>query len=360
VGADRSRNVDLLRGIVMILMALDHARDFVMGFGDPTDLKTTTVPLFLTRWITHYCAPVFVFLAGTGAYLSGSRGRGLAELRHFLWTRGLWLIVVEVTIVRAAWFFDLSYRFSILQVIWAIGWSMIVLAMVVGLPSRAIGGIGVTMIVLHNLLDRVQPPGQVGWVWAIFHKQQFFEPIAGHRVFVVYPLVPWIGVMMAGYAAGAWMGDAKKLLRAGAALTIGFVVLRWTNVYGDPTPWSAQKDAALTVLSFLNCQKYPPSLCYLLMTLGPAFLLLAALLRARGPVADLLVVYGRVPFFYYVLHIVLIHSVALALPREPASVHGLVAVYVVWSAAVVALFFPCRRYAQLKQEKRSWTWLSYI
>jgi uncharacterized membrane protein len=356
----RARHVDMLRGIVMVIMALDHARDYLMGFfTDPTDLRTTTLPLFFTRWITHFCAPVFVFLAGTGAYLSGTRGRPVADLRRFLWTRGLWLVLLEVTVVRFAWLFDLSYRFSFLQVIWAIGWSMVVLSFVVALPARAVGAIGVAMILLHNLLDGVHVGGGAArFLWSVLHEQTGFEPVAGHRVVVAYPLMPWAGVMMAGYAFGPWVGDRQRVLRAGALLTLGFIVLRLSNLYGDPHPWTIGTDATHTFLSMLRCEKYPPSLCFLLMTLGPALMLLSVLERLTGAAADVLAVYGRVPLFYYVLHLFLIHAISVAVGSNG---HGLLFVYMVWALAVAALFLPCRWYSQLKSARqKEWTWLSYV
>jgi uncharacterized membrane protein len=381
----RIDSVDVLRGLVMVIMALDHTRDYFSNARfDPLDLSRTTPALFFTRWITHFCAPVFVFLAGTGAFLSGARGRAKRDLSRFLWTRGLWLVVVEVTIVSFGWSFDFGLHDIALQVIWAIGWSMVVLAALVRLPTAAVGGIGMTIIALHNLLDPIRPErfGDFGWVWKIVHVPSW-APIAspgGHRFMLIYPLVPWIGVMAAGYAFGSvftWEAARRKRFLAfcGCGLVVLFVVLRWSNAYGDPHPWTVQKNGVYTLLSFVNCEKYPPSLLYLLMTLGPAILLLALLDRPAGPFASKVCVYGRVPFFYYVLHIPLIHAMSvgvffakygpsvfkynMANPPPPDFGFGLPLVYLFWAVAVAILYRPCRWFADLKARRRD-VWLSYL
>jgi uncharacterized membrane protein len=381
----RIDSVDVLRGLVMVIMALDHTRDYFSNARfDPLDLARTTPALFFTRWITHFCAPVFVFLAGTGAFLSGARGRAKRDLSRFLWTRGLWLVVVEVTIVSFGWSFDFGLHDIALQVIWVIGWSMVVLAALVRLPTAAVGGIGVAIIALHNLLDPIRPErfGDFGWAWKIVHVASW-APIAspgGHRFMLIYPLVPWIGVMAAGYAFGSvftWDSARRKrfLALCGSGLVLLFVALRWSNVYGDPHPWAVQKNGVYTLLSFVNCEKYPPSLLYLLMTLGPAILLLALLERPAGSIASKTCVYGRVPFFYYVLHIPLIHGMAVAVfyakygpailgygPANPPPADfgfGLPLVYLFWAAAVAILYRPCRWFAGLKARRRD-VWLSYL
>jgi uncharacterized membrane protein len=384
--ATRLDSVDLLRGLVMVIMALDHTRDFFHSGAqlfDPTDLSKTTPALFFTRWITHFCAPTFVFLAGTGAYLSLSRGRTKKALSRFLWTRGLWLVVLEWTLVRFGVTFDLNYSSGgFVQVIWVTGWSMILLAALIRLPLRAVAAFGLTLIVGHNLLDRFHAAdfGSWRWLWMILHEQGPVGSPPGFVLFVIYPLIPWVGVMAIGYAFGALLRLEEKrrhkvLLRLGLGLTLTFVVLRATNLYGDPQPWARQPRGALyTFLSFINTAKYPPSLLFLLMTLGPAIALLPLFERARNGLARFFIVYGRVPLFYYLLHFYLLHisAVVFAIARygkQAATVfaqglppdygYRLWVVYLVWIGAVLALYFPCRAWARLKQRKRS-AWLSYL
>jgi uncharacterized membrane protein len=386
VHATRLDSVDLLRGLVMVIMALDHTRDFFhsgAAIFDPTDLSKTTPALFFTRWITHFCAPTFVFLAGTGAYLSLSRGRTKKDLSRFLWTRGLWLVVLEWTLVRFGVTFDLNYRSGgFVQVIWVTGWSMILLAALIHLPLRAVAAFGLTLIVGHNLLDRFHAAdfGAWRWLWMILHEQGPVGSPPGFTMFVIYPFIPWVGVMAAGYAFGQLLRLEEKrrrkvLLRLGLGLTLAFVILRATNLYGDPRPWSVQPRGSLyTFLSFINCAKYPPSLLFLLMTLGPAIALLPLFERARGALARFLIVYGRVPLFYYLLHFYLLHILAVvfaiarygkqastfsALGLPPGYGYPLWVVYLVWASAVLALYFPCRAWARLKQRRPS-AWLSYL
>ncbi len=391
-GPRRLDSVDLLRGVVMIVMALDHARDFMMAPQfPPEDLAHTTPALFFTRWITHFCAPTFVFLAGTGAFLSGRRGRTPRQLARLLLTRGLWLVVIELTVVRFAWAFNFDYRFWVLQVIWVIGVSMIVLAGLIRLPTAAIAAFGVGMIALHNLFDGIHISSPTNataagaplasatlagasvrdWIVALLHQP---------KLPVLYPLIPWIGVMAAGYAFGALLlrPEAERrrtLLRLGLALTAAFIALRLVNVYGDPSPWTPQGSGVFTLLSFLDTTKYPPSLLYLLMTLGPVIALLPLLERARGRLARVVTVYGRVPFLYYVVHLALIHLVSLAFgvargfpvrtflvvwpfyPHEAGASLGVA--YAVWIGVVVALYPLCRWFAGVKARRRDW-WLSYL
>src|SRR5437867_1661852 len=281
--SSRIASVDFLRGAVMVVMALDHTRGMVGNATfDAMDLTRTYPALFLTRWITHFCAPVFVFLAGTSAFLSTARGKGRSELSRFLWTRGLWLIVLEFTLVRFGWSFRLASPVLVGQVIWALGWSMIVLAALIYLPVSVVAFFGIAMIASHNLLDGVQAKsfGAFAWLWGILHGGYHFPVAPGVEFIPIYPLVPWIGVMAAGYGFGCLLlldqrARRQKLLWLGLGLTGAFVVIRAANVYGDPQPWSMQKDFVFTCFSFVNCTKYPPSLLFLLMTLGPAILLLS-------------------------------------------------------------------------------------
>ncbi|HYZ32237.1 MAG TPA: heparan-alpha-glucosaminide N-acetyltransferase domain-containing protein [Crenalkalicoccus sp.] len=377
----RIDSIDLLRGVVMVLMALDHTRDFFGAGG--SDLRDVSDPaLFLTRWVTHFCAPIFILLAGLSAYLYGARGRGVGEVSRFLVTRGLWLILLEFTVVRLGWTFDLGPGFFVAQVIWAIGASMVVLAGLVHLPMRAIGAVALVMIGGHNLLDGVSAEsfGAAGWIWNLLHQPKLFQPGLKTSVLVLYPLLPWVGVMAAGYALGPLFRldsatRVRRLALVGALATAGFAVIRLTNVYGDPAPWAHQASALATVLSFVDCEKYPPSLLYLLMTVGPGLLLLAAFEKARGRLADWILVFGRVPLFYYVAHIFVIHALAVlsawaarsgmawffgGLPEKPADYGlGLPGVYAVAALVVVALWPLCRRFAALKQRRTGWWW-SYL
>jgi len=383
-GRVRLDSVDLLRGLAIVIMALDHARDyFTSARFDATDLTQTTAPLFLTRWITHFCAPGFVFLAGTSAFLYQARRRSRAEVSRFLLTRGLLLVVLELTVVRWAWTFNFSYtELLFVQVIWVLGVSMIVLAGLIYLPLRAVAAVGVAMILGHNLLDGVTPQSLGAWgpLWALLHVQTAI-PLGGGRVFVViYPLIPWIGVMAAGYAFGTLLLRTEQerrrtLLMLGGGLTLAFLMLRAVNGYGDPAPWAVQETAGRTALSFLNTTKYPPSLQFLLMTLGPAIALLPLLERLTGPVARAVTVFGRVPLFFYVLHLYLIHAVALTVgtlagfdPRSFLHVwlnnpdgwgYGLPVVYLVWAGVVLALYPACRWFAGVKARRRE-VWLSYL
>ena len=397
-------SVDLLRGLVMVLMALDHVRDYFTSLAfQPEDMRHTYPLLFATRWVTHFCAPGFFFLAGLGAYLSG-RGAQPRELGAFLLKRGAWLIVLELTVVFWGWTFLFPLPGPALLVIWALGWSMVTLALLVRLPLPAIAAFGLALIAGHNLFDAVEPSrfGKFAWLWMVLHKQGLI-PLGLHvaglpepfGIFVVYPLVPWLGVMAVGYAAGPIFKRpaserGRTLARLGLGLTALFVVLRSTGVYGDPPaglttgspgPFAVQASPAMTVVSFLNVEKYPPSLQYLLMTLGPSLLLLAwfdrlDLASAWGRLAEKLLVFGRVPMFYYVLHIYLIHTLAILVALawgqptrsavrgfmfgiEPGYGHGLAFIYCVWILVVVALYPACRWFAGVKQRRRDW-WLGYV
>jgi uncharacterized membrane protein len=381
----RLDSVDLLRGIAMVVMALDHVRDFFhYAKFDPLDLTQTTPLLFITRWITHHCAPTFVFLAGTGAFLSLGRGKTKPELARFLLSRGAWLVLLELTIVRFGWTFNLDYSFAFGQVIWAIGWSMIVLAGLIFLPRGGLLAVSLGLIGLHNLTDGLQPSdfGSLGWLWQVLHVQSPIEYAPGKVFLVIYPLIPWIGVMGAGFAFGSILQMEEKprrrtLYRLGFGLIGLFVVLRALNVYGDPHPWTVQSTPIRTLLSFIDAHKYPPSLLYLLMTIGPAIAALPILERWKGRSADAIVVFGRVPLFYYVLHIPLIHLLAvlaaLLAGQNLAALFGngpptmtdfaygfsLKVVYGVWALVIVMLYFPCRWFAGVKRRRKE-AWLSYL
>lgn len=398
----RIDSIDLLRGIVMVIMMLDHTRDFVHNAAlqfDPTDLSRTNIALFLTRWITHFCAPVFVFLAGTGAYLQLARGKSKAELSRFLVTRGLWLIFLEPTLVKLGVFFNPDIRFlGFLQVIWVIGISMIILSVLIYLPKSVIAAIGLLMITLHNLLDSIRVAGWHGpgtatpalseKLWILLHQAFYAFPVLGDNtpvIAVIYPLVPWVGVMAVGYAFGAlYQLDAQRrrhlLLIIGGVATALFIAIRAINIYGDPSRWSQQKSLVFTVLSFLNTTKYPPSLLFLLMTLGPSILALA-LFEAKesgGALRNFFVTFGRVPLFFYLLQWYTAHSISILLHlafgkpaswlwrspvdfgQSPTGIgFNLVVVYLVWMAGILLLYPLCRWFAGVKQRRRDW-WLSYL
>jgi uncharacterized membrane protein len=368
----------------MILMALDHVRDYfgVPGL-NPVNLAQTTVPLFLTRWITHLCAPTFFLLTGTSAFLARGR-RSTAELSRFLFVRGVWLIVLELTVVRCLGMqFNIDYQVTMLIVIWALGWAMIVLAALVWLPTPAILAVGVVMVAGHNLLDGVRSAHPL---WVMLHAQGIVVNRPGFVVFVAYPLVPWVGVTALGYALGQiyeWSSERRRafLLRVGLALVAAFVLLRTFNVYGNPTHWATQASTALTVVSFLNVTKQPPSLLFLLMTLGPALLLLRALDQRTPRVLQPALVFGRVPLFYFVLHLPLIHLLAVVAcyamngavhwmfespnlgvyPFTPPPVWGLSlpVIYLLWVVVVLTLYPVCKWFASVKQRRRD-AWLSYL
>ena len=374
-GCDSARivSIDVLRGLVMAVMALDHTRDFFGASGfNPRDVAEPA--LFLTRWVTHLCAPTFILLAGLSAFLYG-RGKTTKELSHFLLIRGLWLILIEFTLIKFGWRFDFDLYHFTAGVIFVIGASMVMLAALIWLQRWAIACVAFAMIGGHNLLDgvRAEELGEASWAWHVLHQP---GPVplgdGAAKFYVLYPLIPWIGVMAAGYLLGPLMqlepGARQRLLfRLGAAITLAFIILRATNLYGDPAPWTLQETWLSTVLSFLNCEKYPPSLLYLMMTLGPALMLLASFENARGAFARFLATYGQVPFFFYVVHIYLIHAFAVAtgfaltgtLASAPAIGLSLPSVYFVWLLVFVLLYPFCRWFADLKKRDREWWW-SYL
>jgi len=309
----RLESVDVVRGAIMIIMALDHTRDFFGIPGSPTNLATASIALFFTRWITNICAPVFFLLTGTGAWLS-LRKRTRPELSRFLVTRGLWLIFLDLVLFRClAVQFNFDYHTTVITVLWALGWAMIVLSALVHLPPSVVTAFGVIMIATHNLLDSIKSANPL---WSILHSPNIILETPGHTVFLAYPLIPWVGVTAVGYGLGqifAWEPARRQafLLRLGILLTIGFVILRAVNIYGDPSRWATQRASAYTVLSFLNTTKYPPSLLFLLMTLGPALLFLWAVDTHTPRILRPALIMGKVPMFYYLLHFALIHTLAV-------------------------------------------------
>jgi uncharacterized membrane protein len=376
----RLDHVDLLRGLVMVIMALDHVRAYLTEARfEPTDLEHTNLALFGTRWITHYCAPTFIFLAGASAWIAGTR-RSRAGLARFLVTRGLWLILLELTVISFAWYYSTTWTLGApAQVIWVIGASMLILAGLIYLPRAAIAGFGLILVLGHNLLDPITPEsfGAFAPLWYVLHVRGPLEVVP---VYMLYPLVPWVGVMALGYAAGPAIFSqdpkvSRRLAWVGGLLVVAFVALRWINIYGDPSIRIEQGRPALMLISFLNVTKYPPSLLFLLMTLGPALIALAAFRQAKGAVANVFITFGRVPFLFYVTHLYLVHAIAIAAgvaQGYPASStqtvflflpkgygFGLPVIYLVWIGVVAALYPLCRRYAELKARSRAW-WLSYL
>jgi len=384
--AYRINSIDLLRGIVMVIMALDHVRDFfhIGAFtADPLDLQTTSPALFFTRWITHFCAPIFVFLSGASAFFQSSR-KTTKELSGFLIKRGLWLILVEVAIITFAISFDISYSIFFLQVIWAIGISMVWLGLAVWLPFNAVLGIGLLIVLGHNIIDKITLPQ--GMLWDFLFRPGF-HPIGGGRTLaILYPFLPWTGLMFLGYCFGKLFTTTppekrrRKLLTLSAVIILFFIVLRATNAYGDPSLWNSQKSGLYSVLSFINTTKYPPSLLYMCMTVGPAILFLALAGNRETSLGRIFTVYGKVPFFYYVLHFFLIHLVsailfltrghsfsegAAGLPNFPFKFIipgeglGLAMTYVAWIAIVAALYPLCKWFSEYKKTHKQW-WLSYL
>jgi len=387
----RIQSIDILRGIIMVIMALDHTRDFfhISAMTDePTNLETTTPALFFTRWITHFCAPLFVFLSGTSIYLQSLR-KTKKQLSLFLLTRGLWLILAEFTIVGFGWSFNIFFNFFFLQVIWAIGASMVVLAALIHLRYWMLLALGLLITVLHNILDTYTfTDPTLDFIANLFLLTEFevFPLGGGIMLMCAYAALPWTGVMLLGYALGKWYNpgfDAvrrrKLLLTTGFAVTGLFIVLRLINDYGDPKPWTAQKDMVYTFLSFLNVNKYPPSLMYACMTLGPAMIFLALLERVQNRFTDIMNVFGRVPFLYYLAHVYIIHLLCVLLfyaeghtfednfkleiafgfrPKENFG-FSLGIVYLIWILVVVLCWFPTKWYEKYKRTHKKW-WLSYI
>lgn len=385
----RIEAIDLLRGLVIMLMILDHVRDYFHASAwqfDPLDPTRTTALLYATRWVTHLCAPSFVFLAGVSAWLKFDREKDAARLSRFLLMRGLWLVLLELTVINFGWAFTFGLIF--MQVIWAIGWSMVMLAALVWLPRTAVLAIGVAIVAGHNLLDPIQPQqlGGLGTAWIMIMEGGVFARDGAPFMFNPYPILPWAGVMMLGYGLGDIFTRTpdrrdRMLILLGAAMIALFVLLRLINLYGDPRPWTAQDGIGRTLMAFLDVTKYPPSLMFVCATLGVALLLIPLLARLRGPAAQVLLAFGSVPLFAYVLHIYVMHGLAvlaaLITGRNPAYLidfignlflqpqmlqgtgYPLAVVYAVW-LFVLALLYPlCRYWSGLKHRRRDW-WLSYL
>jgi uncharacterized membrane protein len=388
----RIESIDLLRGTVIILMALDHVRMyFGQGslYADPTDLSTTTPLLFFTRWITHFCAPVFIFLAGTSAAFYGARRQNTRQLSRYLLTRGLWLIFLELVIVNFGWTFDITFSFHFIQVIWAIGASMVVLAGLVYLPKPAIFAFGIVLVAGHNLLDPIQAEGASlpAVIWYILHQEAFVSFLPDRMVYFHYPLIPLVGLMALGYVFGSLyepgFGAARRrkwLLGMGTAAMLLFLILRGFNLYGDPNPWSLQPTAVYSLLSFLNTTKYPMSLHFLLMTMGPALVFLALVEGVKNRVSGIVLTFGTVSLFFYIVHVYVIHLLAFAalvisgrswtdyIITAEAWVNQTTAdfgfdlwvVYLVWVLVVVGMYPLCKWYRVYKKAHPEKRLLAYI
>jgi uncharacterized membrane protein len=386
----RIESIDLLRGIVMIIMALDHVRDYFHAEAflyHPLDLEKTNAAIFATRWVTHFCAPVFVFLAGTSAFLVGQR-KGKRELSTFLLTRGIWLIILEFTVINISWFFNFKFTFIALTVIWALALGMIVLAAAIHLPFKVILFIGILFVAGHNLLDPVHVDGETApsFIWKVLHEAALVK-FPYFTVFIGYPVLPWTGIMLVGYCFGVLYTPSvdplfrkKRLYLLGFSSIILFFILRAVNIYGDPVPWSVQSSTLDTFLSFIKVTKYPPSLSYALITLGPSLLFLAISEKYSGKLVDIVTALGRVPMFYYIVHLYVIHLAALfaALatgfklsdmvfdtwvtdsPNLKGYGFSLGVVYMIWILLVLGLIPLCLWYDRYKRNHRDKRWLSYL
>ncbi|WP_067029809.1 DUF1624 domain-containing protein [Allomuricauda sp. CP2A] len=385
----RIKSIDMLRGLVMVIMALDHVRDYFHAdayFFDPSDMAQTNVPLFWTRFVTHFCAPVFVFLAGTSAFFVGQR-RDKKSLSIWLLKRGLWLVIAELTIIKLAWMFKLDYSTILLQVIWVLGISMIFLAGFIHLPKKFMIGLALLAVFGHNLLDPIAPTDTVAsGFWTFLHVFNIVN-MGSFQVFVGYPMIPWIFVMPLGFYFGELYKPSydpklriKRLFQLGLGLTLLFFVLRSINIYGDPYTWTEQESFGMTIASYFNITKYPPSLLYLLITLGPSILFLAFVENIQNQWTEKLVVIGRVPMFFYIVHIYVIHLLAVVAamstgfdfsdmvidiwvtlqPQLQGYGFDLWVVYLVWIVLTIALYPVCSWYNNYKTNHREKWWLSYL
>jgi len=392
----RIYSIDFCRGLVMIIMALDHTRDFLHVSSltqRPTDLATTTPVLFFTRWITHLCAPTFVLLSGVSAWLSSKSRPNARENRLFLLKRGIWLIILEFTVVNFGLWMDIHFRSLILEVIAAIGFGFIILSLLHKVPPRILGVVGLIIIFGHEFLSSfilpagsAMPPNHsVSQTIEIFLLDFGIFQFSPHLLFLVgYPLLPWLGIMLIGFACGRLFEDPvevrkKKFLRIGIAALVLFVLLRWINVYGDPARWSVQKNAVFTFLSFINVSKYPPSLLFTLVTLGISFLVLSFSEGKNNKFIEVVSVYGKTPLFYFLIHLYVIHFIMFIMvflqsfrpqdldfgplkngrPAQGSGI-GLPYVYLVWLFVVMLMYPLCLKYGRYKATHRNNKWLRYM
>ncbi|MBY0573537.1 MAG: heparan-alpha-glucosaminide N-acetyltransferase domain-containing protein [Undibacterium sp.] len=384
---NRIDNVDLLKGLVMVIMALDHTRDYFHQAAflyDPADPVKSDLLLFFTRWITHFCAPAFCFLAGMSAFFM-SRNRSRGELSGFLLKRGIWLVLMELTVINFSWYFDFQFRTINLIVIWSLGWSMIALSGLIHFKRMAILVFSLILIGAHNLLDTVHFEHQL-W-WSLMHEFSIINMTDHLQIFLGYPLIPWVAVMSLGYCFGPIYETSfepakrKRLLNIlGISSLLLFFVLRYFNSYGDPQPWTQYENLAQNLIGFFNPAKYPPSLMYLLMTLGAVFVFLANSENLKGKIVNFFSMFGRVPFFYYVLHLYLIHLLAMLFAQltgfgwdamllsgwisfqENLKGYGfnLGVVYLIWIAVIALLYPVCKRFDSYRKAHKEKNWLSYL
>lgn len=380
----RLDSVDLLRGIVMVLMPLEHVRmAFTKDPFAPLNYNVISAFTFFTHWLPDFCAPIFFFLAGLSIFLSGRR-KTRSELSSFLFTRGIWLIILEFTIIRFSWFFNFDYHYLMAQVFWTFGISMIVMAGMIHLPHVAVSAIAITVLAGHNLLDPIAPHpfGESNWIWTLLKTPATLEPWKGVRVLMLYPLIPWLGIMLAGYSIGPfylWEATKRKwtLLSIGSLLLMGFCIFRMGNFYGDPTPWHPQPNSLATLFSFLHVEKYPASFLYCLMTISISLILLALFDGRDFRLAAPIITFGRVPLFFYLLHLPLINLIAIGFalfrygaagwffenppfPTQPSDYgYSLATIYLVWVGVLLVLYFCCRWFAEIKRSRRQAA-LSYL
>ncbi|MDQ6764406.1 MAG: heparan-alpha-glucosaminide N-acetyltransferase domain-containing protein [Bacteroidota bacterium] len=384
----RIESIDILRGMVMLIMAIDHTREFFHHDSlisiNPLDLKATSPIVFFTRWITHFCAPVFVFLSGASIFLYGQK-RTKNEVAFFLFTRGIWLMLAEIFIVNFFWEFNYG-SFLMLEVIWTIGLSMVILSLLQFLPYKFLLALGLLIIAGHNLLDniKIDQPAAASFLWSLVHVQKVFFPTPHFIVLVAYPFLPWLGLMIVGYCLGKLytktspVRDRKKfLLSTGVMVICLFILLRFINIYGDPSRWAHQKSGLFTFLDFINTTKYPPSLLFVLMTIGPALIVLSVTENISNWFSRFVIVYGKVPFFYFLLHVLLIHAISwvfylvsgygsgnINFPGTvgfPTAVgYPLWVVYLVWLSVILILYYPCKWYGTYKASHPEKKWLTYL
>ncbi len=386
----RISSIDLLRGIIMVIMALDHTRDFFHNqamLDDPLNVATTTPVLYLTRWITHLCAPTFVFLSGVSIWLQSKR-KTKSELSRFLVTRGLWLVLMDLTVITFGTTSNYQFDFFVIQTLWAIGISMFIMGFMIKLPLRAVLAIGLLIVLGHNSLDFVEARNNnLPFLWHLMHQQGAFHLWGNHQLFIFYPFLPWSGLMMLGYCCGtiftryAEKERSRMLLWIGVGLIAFFALLRFTNAYGDPLHWSAQRNTLYSFLSFMNVQKYPPSLLYMCATIAPGLIFLSFVKNTSGAVSRFFIVFGRVPMFYYVLHFytLAIVSDTIFFLRGHTLEQGLKGidgfpykfivagegfslgiVYLIWVALIIAIYPLCKWYDRYKTAHPEKWWLSYL